>query len=240
MNQLLVEVWSDIVCPFCYIGKKNYELALSEFNFAQDIKLEFKSYMLDPNFEHNPEEKYDLRQGLANKYGKTLAEVDQMQNHIIAMAQSVGLTFDFQNSYRFNTMNAHRILHKAKEKNIDTKLTEAFFSAYLEKGLNLAKIEVLKKVAQENGMLPEEIDEALTNDLYAYKVQQDLQEAAQLGISGVPFFVFNRKYGVSGAQPKEVFLQTMQQAHADWKNNQPQALEIKKGGAQCDIDGNCH
>ena len=87
MNQLLVEVWSDIVCPFCYIGKKNYELALSEFNFAQDIKLEFKSYMLDPNFEHNPEEKYDLRQGLANKYGKTLAEVDQMQNHIIAMAQ---------------------------------------------------------------------------------------------------------------------------------------------------------
>lgn len=239
MEKFKVEVWSDIVCPFCYIGKKNYELALEKFEHSSEIELEFKSFQLDPQFSHNPDDRYDLNKGLAEKYNKSLAEIEQMQVHIKQSAHAVGLNFDFENSYRFNTENAHRLLHKAHDKGIGTKMSEAFFSAYLEKGLNLAKPEILKQVAVENGLSPEEVDDALTNETFAYRVQQDMQEAGNLRISGVPFFVFNRKYGVSGAQPVDVFLKTLEQSYEDWKKTTPSKLEIIDDGARYDINGNC-
>ena len=240
MNKLKVEVWSDIVCPFCYIGKRHYELALSQFAMADEFELEFKSFQLDPHFQYPTDEKYDLKKGLAEKYNKTEVEIEIMQQHIMETAKAVGLHFDFENSYRFNTQNAHRILHKAKDKGLSTEMADAFFSSYLEQCKNLAKTEMLKEVAINNGLSSEEVDQALEDDSFAYRVQQDMQEASQLGISAVPFFVFNRKYGISGAQPVEVFLKTMQQAHQDWKRSISPNIEIiGQNENTCDVDGNC-
>ena len=177
---------------------------------------------------------------MAEKYGKSLAEIEQMQHNITAMAKSVGLSFDFDHSYRFNTQNAHRILHKAKENGLDIKMMESVFSAYLEQGKNLAKPEVLIHLAIENGLTSEEVNDALTNDYYAYQVQQDLQEAKELNISSVPFFVFNRKYAVSGAQPVDVFLQTINKAYEDWKNTSATGFDSDIQGNSCGIDGNCN
>lgn len=240
MKKLKVEIWSDIVCPFCYIGEKHYEQALAEFPFRDEVELEFKSFQLDPDFTHNPDDRYDLTKGLAEKYHKSIAEIEQMQTHIVATAKAVGLDFDFENSYRFNTQKAHQLVHKAEEKGLGKDMVDAFFSAYFEKGLNLAKPEILQKVALENGLSEEEIQLALSDESYAYQVKQDMQEAGSLGISAVPFFVFDRKYGVSGAQPKEAFLQTLEKSYQDWKTNIGIQMENPTNGDSCTIDGNCN
>ena len=239
MNKLKVEVWSDIVCPFCYIGEKHYEQALAEFPYSDEIELEFKSFQLDPNFNQNPDEKYDLTKGLAEKYNRSLAEIEQMQTHIVATAKAAGLDFDFENSYRFNTQLAHQVMHKAYEKGLGKKMADALFAAYFEQGKNLAKTEILKQVALENGLSEEEFTQATTDEAYAYQVKQDMQEGASLGVSSVPFFVFDRKYGVSGAQPKEAFLQTLEKSYQDWKAKNPIQMQNTSSGESCDINGNC-
>ena len=239
MNKLKVEVWSDIVCPFCYIGEKHYEQALAEFPYSDEIELVFKSFQLDPDFVHNADEKYDLTKGLAEKYNRSLTEIEQMQTHIVATAKAAGLHFDFENSYRFNTQLAHQVMHKADENSLGKKMADAMFSAYFEQGKNLAKTEVLKQVALENGLSEEDFTQATTDETYAYQVKQDMQEGASLGITAVPFFIFDRKYGVSGAQPKEAFLQTLEKSHQDWKTKNPIQMQNNSGGESCDINGNC-
>lgn len=236
-KKLHVEVWSDIVCPFCYIGKRNYEKALADFNQSAEVELEFKSFQLDPDFIQDATNKYNLTEALAKKYQRSIEEIKVMQQQITETAKSVGLDFNFDASIRFNTYNAHRIIHIAKEKGIGNQLIEALFSAYFTKGKNLGDSATLNEIAINIGLTAEDVQQALTNDSYAYKVKQDIQEAANIGISGVPFFVFNRKYGVSGAQPPQVFLETLQKSYQEWQ--QIEALKIVSNGAACDISGNC-
>lgn len=238
-DKLKVEVWSDIVCPFCYIGKRNYENALAQFANAEDVELEFKSFQLDPNFKQNPNERLDLTQNLAKKYGKSIQEVQQMQAGITQTAKSVGLDFDFDKAITFNTFDAHRVAQVAKEKGIGNELEEAFFAAYFVEGKDLGNPEVLKQTAINVGLTAEDIDKALTDSKYADQVKSEINEAAQLGISGVPFFVFDRKYGVSGAQPVEVFLQTLEAAHKEWKEAQKPIFKNVAEGPACDASGNC-
>lgn len=238
-NKMLVEVWSDVVCPFCYIGKRHYEKALAAFPQANKVQLEFKSYQLDSDYIQDPENQESLTEALARKYQKPIQEIEAMQAHIKEMAATVGLQFNMEQAIRFNTYQAHQILKKAKEKNIDHDLHEAFFAAYFTEGKNLGKKEVLKQIAIAQGLSEADVEEALANERYAYEVKQDIQEAASLGVKGVPFFVFNRKYAISGAQPTHVFLETLQKAYKEWTKSQPTAIVNVAEGSSCDVDGNC-
>lgn len=238
-NKLKVEVWSDVVCPFCYIGKRNYENTLKQFAYADEISLEFKSFQLDPNFKQNPNERLDLTKNLAEKYGKSIQEVEQMQAGITHAAKAAGLNFDFDKAITFNTFDAHRVAQVAKEKGLGNKLEEAFFSAYFTEGKDLGNPEVLLQTAIKTGLTKEDVEEALSQEKYANQVKTEINEAATLGISGVPFFVFDRKYGVSGAQPVEAFLQTLEVAHKEWKENQTPVFKNVVQGPSCDTDGNC-
>ena len=138
-----------------------------------------------------------------------------------------------------NSFKAHRLIQKAKEKNIGDKAEEVFFQAFFIDSKNIADLEVLSQLGKKIGLSPTEIDEALSDDRFAYLVNQDIQEAQNLGINGVPFFVFDRKYGISGAQPPQAFVQTLEKAFAEWREKNPETkLEISTG-EQCSIDGNC-
>lgn len=239
-NKLHIEVWSDVVCPFCFIGKKHYEQALAQFEHADDVVLEWKSYQLDPEFVQ-PEERYDLEQGLAKKYNKPVEAIHAMQQQIANTAKESGLDFDFSKAVTFNTFQAHRVLHKAKEKGLGDKAKEAFFSDYFEKGQDLGNTDVLKAEALRIGLTEEDFQDAINNDDYAYKVKQDIQEAYELGVTGVPFFVFDRKYAVSGAQPSDAFLNTLKASYDEWKTKQKTTpfINVSEQGASCDINGNC-
>ncbi len=239
-NKLKVEVWSDIVCPFCYIGKRNYESALAEFEHKDKVELKFKSYQLDPNFVQDSTQKHNYRQGLAQKYGRSLEEIDKMIEQMTDSANAVGLNFDLDNAIQFNTFDAHRVLHLAEEKGVGNQLKEALLKAYFIEAKDLGNKEVLKSEALKLGLSSDDIEKALTDDQYAYMVRQDIQEASNLQISGVPFYVFDRKYGVSGAQPPAVFLDTLRKTYAEWTGKSGITLENTSEGMSCDTDGNCN
>lgn len=239
-NKLKIEIWSDIVCPFCYIGKRNYESALAEFEHKDKVELEFKSFQLDPDFIQDSAQKHDYRQGLAQKYGRSLEEINAMIEQMTSSAKAAGLDFDLDNAIQFNTFEAHRVLHLAKEKGVGNQLKEALLAAYFTESKDLGNKEVLKAEALKVGLNSEDFELALTDDSYAYKVRQDIQEAGNLTISGVPFYVFDRKYGISGAQPPAVFLDTLRKTYAEWTGKSGITLENTNEGMSCDTDGNCN
>lgn len=224
-----VEVWSDIMCPFCYIGKKNYEKALSQFAGANDIEIEWKSFQLDP--EIPAEESYPSeKEYLAKRKGLSGAQVTAMLESVTATAVEAGVKMDFDRVIVANTMNAHRLLHFAGEKGLANDLKERLFRAHFTDGLDVGDKQTLSDLAVEVGLDREESRAVLAGDEYAYAVAQDIQEAGNIGVRGVPFFVFNHKYAVSGAQPVEGFLQTLEKAHAEWKETQPKpSFEIIEG-----------
>ena len=141
-----------------------------------------------------------------------------MHQGVIQMAKNVGLTYNFDKAIVANSFNAHKLIQLSKTKGLGDKLEERLFLAYFTEGKDLGNPETLIELGKEIGLDEEEITSAIESDDYAYKVQQDIQEAQNIGVSGVPFFVFNRKYGVSGAQPPEVFLKTLEQSFTDWRN----------------------
>ncbi len=238
-EKLKIEIWSDVVCPFCYIGKRNFESALEKFPSKDKIEIEWKAFQLDPNFVQNHDEKLDLSQSLAKKYNRSVAEMEQMQQQITQTAKSVGLDYHFDKAITFNTFDAHKIIHKAKEKGLDDKAEELFFKAYFTEGKDIGNPSTLKDLALQIGLNEDEIKDALENDKYGYEVNQDIQEAQQLGVTGVPFFVMDRKYGVSGAQPVEAFTQTIEKAYEDWATNQKETKLDITSGSSCSIDGTC-
>lgn len=236
-----VEIWSDVACPFCYIGKRHFEKALAQFADSKDIEVEWKSYLLDPDYVYNAENPETEAEYIANRKGICIEEARQMFTSITRMASMAGLTYDFDKVIVANTVNAHRIIQKAKEKNLGNEAEERFFQAFFINGENINETDVLVKIGQEIGLTESEANDALTNDKYAYEINSDIQEAGQIGVRGVPFFVFDRKYGVSGAQPVDAFLQTLEKSFGEWKEkNQPVQLTNLGEGSTCDLDGNCN
>ncbi|MBE7515899.1 MAG: DsbA family oxidoreductase [Chloracidobacterium sp.] len=238
-EKLRVEVWSDVVCPFCYIGKRNYEAALAKFEHPEEVVLEFRAFQLDPNMTQDPNKKTDLREHLAHKYGRSLPEADAMLQQMAGTAKNAGLTFNFDTAVRFNTYQAHRIAQIAKEKGLGNEFEEALFAAYFTNGIDLGSAEKLRQVAASVGLCDADLEAALNDETYAAMVDQDLREAASIGISGVPFFLFNKKYAVSGAQPPEVFLEALNAAYNDWKRSEAPEIKAVSAGSSCDIGGNC-
>ena len=232
-----IEIWSDIMCPFCYIGKGNFEIALEKFKVKNHVQVEWKSFQLDPTL---PDIAADSQADyLAKRKGMSIEQVEGLLQHVTQSAKAVGLDYQLDKAIMVNSFKAHRLIQKAKEKNIGDKAEEVFFQAFFIDSKNIADLEVLSQLGKKIGLSPTEIDEALSDDRFAYLVNQDIQEAQNLGINGVPFFVFDRKYGISGAQPPQAFVQTLEKAFAEWREKNPETkLEISTG-EQCSIDGNC-
>jgi predicted DsbA family dithiol-disulfide isomerase len=231
-----IEIWSDIVCPFCYIGKRKFENALAQFPHKDQVEVVWHSFQLDPELKHVPGK--SMNEVLAEKKGWSLEQTRQMNRQVTAMAQEVGLNYNLDEAIPANTFNAHRLTHLAAQHNLQDQAEERLFIAFFTEGKNIGDPEVLLQIGTEIGLPEEEVRQMLQGDVYADVVQQDSYEAQQLGIRGVPFFVINRKYGVSGAQPSELFLQTLNKV---WEEEKPALVSLNQteGSDTSCTDGFC-
>jgi len=237
MKKMKVEIWSDVVCPFCYIGKRKFETALSQFKDKEYVEIEWKSFQLMPDMETDPN--ITIHQLLAKKLGVSLQQATSMNDQVANTAKQVGLVYNFNKSIPANTFNAHRLSHLAKHHGLQDKAEELLFRAYFTDGKNIDDINTLVQLAKEIGLDSTEARKVLESNQYADEVTQDIDEARQLGARGVPFFVVDRKMAVSGAQDSKAFLETIERAFAEWRKNNPERkLEIIDG-AVCKPDGTC-
>jgi predicted DsbA family dithiol-disulfide isomerase len=230
-----IEIWSDVMCPFCYIGKRRFESALQQFTDKNNIEIEWKSFQLNPDLKTDPN--ININQYLADIKGWTLDQAEEMNNHVTQMAAEVGLTYDFDKAIVANSFDAHRFSHLAKKHGLGDKAEEALFNAYFTEGKNIADHDTLIALGVSVGLDEDEVKQTLKNDRYAVDVKQDIDEAQYLGIRGVPFFVMNGKYGISGAQSVPVFLETLEKSYSEWNKEKPQLTVIE--GESCAPDGNC-
>ena len=220
-SKLKVEVWSDIMCPFCYIGKRHWEAALSQFGRSSEIELEWHSFQLDPTIPVNSGKQQNVFEYLAERKGISFEQSMKMHESVLQMARKSGLEFNLDKAIVANSFNAHRLIQLAKSKGLGDEAEEQFFKAYFIEGKDLGNPKIVAEVGKSIGLPESEIKDALTSDDLAYAVNQDIQEAQSLGIRGVPFFIFNRKYAISGAQPVEMFVQTLEKSWKEWKNVNP-------------------
>jgi predicted DsbA family dithiol-disulfide isomerase len=216
-NKMKVEIWSDIMCPFCYIGKRKFESALSQFHHKDQVELIWKSYQLSPGMKTNPDK--NIHQFLAEHKGLPIEEAKELNEHVTGLARQVGLTFNFDKSVVANSFNAHRFSHFAKKYHKQNEAEEKLFHTYFTDGKNIDDYNVLIRLGIELGLDPDELKISLENGSFADDVKNDIQEAHEIGVRGVPFFVFDRKYAVSGAQPVPVFLQTLEKSFAEWEKD---------------------
>ncbi|MES2837407.1 MAG: DsbA family oxidoreductase [Bacteroidota bacterium] len=228
-EKMKVEIWSDIMCPFCYIGKRHYEKALSQFAFAKHIELEWHSYQLDPSIPKQTE-KINVYEYLAQRKGISKQQSEAMHKNVISMAQEAGLTYNFDIAVVANSFDAHRVIQLAKKHNLGDEAEERFFKAYFSEGADVSDAATLIKLGKEIGLNEEEVSKVVNSDAYSTEVKNDIAMAQQISVQGVPFFVFNRKYGVSGAQPDSAFLDVLNKSFSEWKTqNKISDLEITEG-----------
>lgn len=228
-----VEVWSDYVCPFCYIGKRQLEKAISDSGYEGQIEVQYKSFLLDPTTPIDADE--PVISSLAKKYNMSEAEAKNMTNNVATRAKEVGLNYDFNNMKTANTVSAHRLAKWADLKGKGHELSERLLQAYFLEGEAIGKNEVLLKLVEEIGLDTEEALEVLKGNQYKENVEQDIFEAQQLGVRGVPFFVFDNKYGISGAQPQPLFEQTIQKAASE-AGLKPKLKMVGENGPVCTDD----
>jgi len=232
-----VEIWSDVMCPFCYIGKRRFENALSHFPNKDEIEIEWKSFQLDPNMKTAPGVRID--QYLAKKKGWDLDYARQVNDQVTQMAAIDGLTYNFEKAVIANSFNAHRFSHFAKTHGLGHEAEEQLFKAYFTDGKNIDDVQTLIALGMEIGLDANGTKTVLESNAFADEVKQDIAEAQNIGIQGVPFFVMNNKYAISGAQALPVFKETLEKAFGEWqKDNLKFKLEIVDGES-CGPDGNC-
>ncbi len=222
-----VEIWSDVVCPWCYIGKRRFEAALAQFPHRESVEVEWKAFELDPNAVSGVQHEGDYAGRLARKYGLDVARAQQMLDSMTAAAAAEGLDFHFERAVRANTVDAHQVIHLAGLRGAGDAVKERLLRAYFTEGEAVADRDTLVRLAAEAGLDADEVRAALESQAYLANVRYDEQEAVAYGISGVPFFVVDRKYGVSGAQPPAALLHVLEQA---WAESHPIATLLTIGG----------
>lgn len=231
---MLVEIWSDVVCPWCYIGKRRFESALEGFEHADKVEVRWRSFELDP---HAPLRRSgNMAEHLASKYGTTLEQAADRLAQMDRLAEKEGLTYDLARTQGGNTFAAHRLIHLGYETGAATgaALKEALFEAYFVDLRPIGEPEVLQDLAVRVGLDPDEVSGVLQGDRFAAEVRRDEAEAASLGCTGVPLFVLDRAFAVSGAQNSDTMLAALRQT---WDHSHP-ALERIEGDAasSCDDD----
>ncbi|OAJ75717.1 protein-disulfide isomerase [Brevibacillus sp. SKDU10] len=210
-----VEVWSDFACPFCYIGKQRIEAALDKFAHKDDVEVVFRSFELDPKAQRDVD--YDVHDMLVAKYGMSRDQAIAMNENLSSKAKEVGLTFQFDTLILTNTFDAHRLAKYAFKQGKMNPMAQELFQAYFTDSRHLGDHETLVELAVKVGLNRDEALKVLAGDDYSADVRADEEEASRLGVSGVPFFVIDRKYTVSGAQSTDMFLNALQTA---WKESQ--------------------
>lgn len=237
MEKMKVEIWSDVMCPFCYIGKRKFEAALEKFPHKDQVEIEWKSFQLDPDMQNEPGK--NLYQYLAERKGQSLEWSKQMHDSVAQTARAVGLEYNFDRAVIANSFDAHRVMQMAKARGLGDAAEERIFRAYFTEGKNTGDAETLATLAAEIGMDKEAVLQMLATDAYAGEVRQEVEEGQALGLRGVPFFVIDRKYGVSGAQEPAIFSEALQQSFAEWQKTHPEPLEILSSGASCTPGEEC-
>lgn len=211
-----VEIWSDIFCPFCYIGKRKFELALKEFDKNEEVKVRYRSFELNPNAA----KKYDknIHEIIASKYGISYEEAKLNNDNIVKQAKNLGLEYNFDTLVVTNSFDAHRMIHFADKYGKMEEMTEALFKAYFTDSKNVSDLNTLADIASSIGLDKEEAISVLNSDDYKDSVRNDEEMAGRYGISAVPFFIFNDKFSVSGAQSTEIFLMALNKSMEDEKS----------------------
>jgi predicted DsbA family dithiol-disulfide isomerase len=210
MNPLKIDVWSDVVCPFCYLGKRKLEHALEKLGLTDQVVVEWHSFQLDTTFPKGTS--VLATEHLAQRKGIPMASLETAQQRLTDQGKLYGIDFRFDRAMNFNTLDVHRLLLWSKSFQKADALKTALFKAHFTNGLDLSKSEILKQIAVSIGLDGEAALHVLNSQHYSAEVQQDIANAQQIGIRGVPFFVFNKKTALSGAQPDSVFEEVIQQA----------------------------
>lgn len=239
--KMKIEVWSDIMCPYCYIGKLNYEKALNQFQYKDQVEIEWKAFQLNPDLPGNGQG-VPVMDYLRNTAGFPEEDLKKMNEQIAALAKECGVTSNLENAISANSLDAHRLVKLASTKGLDSEVMLLLSKAYFEEAKDYSDHKVLTEIGISAGLKKKEIEELLNNDDYAYEVKQDIQEAGNLGFDTVPTFLFNRKHALVGSQPAGAFLKTLQKAFFKWqKQDLPQmeeSLDVTKGKS-CAADGTC-
>ena len=227
-----IEIWSDVVCPWCYIGKRRLERALADFAHRDQVELVWRSFQLDPGAPLEPVE--SVAEHLGRKYGGGLAGGQRMIDQVEAVAAEEGLVFRLGRAQRVGTGDAHRLLHLAAQHGLQGDLKEALLHAYFADARNVADHEVLLEIATGVGLDEATVRETLAARELAEEVESDIRQAQAYGANGVPFFVVDQRYGVSGAQPVEVFTEVLRQA---WDDSHPRLDVVGGPGSSCGPGG---
>jgi predicted DsbA family dithiol-disulfide isomerase len=235
MSELRIDIWSDIACPWCFVGKRRLEAALERLpeHEREQVKVVWRAFELDPQAPRERDRSESYAERLAKKYGSPLTQAQARLASMTQTAKADGLDFDFEHIRPGNTFDAHRLLHLAHERGLQDALKERFLLGYLSEGQAIGDRDVLQRLATEVGLSAAEVRAVLESDRYAEEVRADEQQARELGISGVPFFVFDERLAVSGAQPAELLLKALEQAFAD-RVGRPALFEE---GAVCGPEG---
>jgi predicted DsbA family dithiol-disulfide isomerase len=230
-----VDIWSDVRCPFCYIGKRKFEMALEKFPGKERVEVVWHSFELDPGLTTRPGA--DATGHIAEIKGVTRAQAEEMHQHVTGVAKEVGLDFHFERSVVANSFSAHRLIQLAKSKGLAAEAEEALFKAHFTDGINIDDMQSLVLIGNTIGLDENRVKEMLDSGGFSSQVRQDEMQAQSIGIGGVPFFLFDNAYAVSGAQSPDIFLQAL--GHT-WKELEKEGSAADSKGDHCDPDGNCN
>jgi len=212
MERFPVDVWSDVVCPWCYIGKRRFEAALGQFDHRDQVEVTYHAFELDPDAPRRPEG--TLAESLAAKYGMSLEDAQASHDNLTQMAADEGLEYHFERAQRGNTFDAHRLIRLALEHGRQDAMKERLMRAYFTDGEPIGDREALARLAADVGIGEDVARAALAGGRYSAEVREDERTASRIGIRGVPFFVLDRRFGISGAQPAELLLEGLERAWA--------------------------
>ncbi len=216
-----ITIWSDFVCPFCYIGATHLEQALENFEHADEVEIEYKSFQLEPGATYEPDKTY--LQAMVDRKNASEEQIQQLIDQLDEMATNAGLEYNFDDMKLTDTFPAHRVFQYAKEEGKGIEYFNKLYEAYFTNGELISDADFLTQVASDIGLDENRVKEILENEKeYDKEVVQDIYQASQIGAQGVPFFVFNNKYGVSGAQPVETFEQVLTQVYDEFAGNTEQ------------------
>jgi predicted DsbA family dithiol-disulfide isomerase len=236
MKKMKVEIWSDVMCPFCYIGKRRFEKSLENYSLKDKIEVEWKSFQLNPGMQTDTS--LNINEFLAQHKGMPVEQAKALNAQVAQMAMKEGLVYNLDKSVVANSFKAHLLTHFAKKYGKQEPVEELLFQSYFTDGKNIDDIEVLKGIAKQVGMDATAYEQAVLEGSLNDEVKMDIHEAQQIGVQGVPFFVYDRKYAVSGAQPVELFIQTLEKSFAEWQTTNSQIqIQNNTDGSSCGPDG---
>jgi predicted DsbA family dithiol-disulfide isomerase len=227
-----IDIWSDVICPWCYVGKRRLEAAIEQFDHGSEVEVVWHSFELNPHAPMSSE--LDLATGMARKFGVSLDEARAMNDHMTELAARDGLEFDLGRARPGNTFDAHRLIHLAAARGLQGALKERLMAAYFTEGAAVSDHDALARLAVSVGLDAREVADVLAGTAYADEVRADEEHAMDLGVSGVPFFVIDGRFGIPGAQATDVFLDTLERA---WRKAHP--IEVLPPAQGVDDGGVC-